>query len=254
MDLEEFANDERMLKKARGNAKDSASGIEDPLSADETQLSETDEKDKTGQLDDQESPEGLMQAYKDAVSLAEEKTREAELYRRILEQTNLEKRQLTQRANDESFIREIQAAFQTDPVAATSAMIQRAQQDILQSVDDRIMQALEEDRDFKRLLDDFLSDPAHSRLKPYEEELQFLIRDKGLHASEAAQLLKKIEEKGSRSSNRRSVAAKEIRNRSMVESDGEIGEPLDDEKEFERTIRKAKNLNEMFASLGRMKI
>ena len=40
----------------------------------------------------------------------------------------------------------------------------------------------------------------------------------------------------------------------MVESDGEIGEPLDEEKEFESTLKKAKSLDEMFASLSKLKI
>ncbi|MBI5248435.1 MAG: hypothetical protein HY912_02975 [Desulfomonile tiedjei] len=254
MDLEEFEQMDKQLKKEGKISREAASGIEDQLISEEQPEDETKQLDEVDQSDEATSPEAIMQAYKDATLLAQEKSREAELYRRILEQTNLEKQHLKQRTNDEAFIREMRSAYQTDPVAATAVMIRRMQDEILDSVDDRIEQALQEDRDFKRLLDDFLSDPANSKLRPYEDELQFLIRDKGLHASEAAELLKKIEEKGSRSSNRRSAVAKEIRNRSMVESDGEIGEPLDDDKEFERTIRKAKSLDEMFSSLGKLKI
>ena len=33
-----------------------------------------------------------------------------------------------------------------------------------------------------------------------------------------------------------------------------FGEPLDDEKEFERTMKKAKNLDEMFANLRKLKV
>lgn len=258
MDLEELSQNARLLKKPRESGQeatsDPADDAEDSLSYEELQDEETQGQDDPGPLDESPSPAEFAQAHKDGALLAREKAREAELYRRMLEQTHSSRQAETQRADDESFINEIRAAYHNDPVAATAAMIQRAQEDFLRSVDDRIVQTLEGDRDFKQLLDHFLSDAANSGLRPYEDELAFLIRDKGLHATEAAELLRKVENKNSRSSNRRTAAAKEIRNRSMVESEGEIGEPLDDEKEFERTMKKAKNLDEMFANLRKLKV
>jgi hypothetical protein len=227
---------------------------DDEMSSDELREDDAGELYEAEESDEFTSPRALMQAYRDAKMLAEEKSREAEMYRRIFEQSKLEKQQMTKKANDETFTGEMRTMFQADPLAATAIMIQRANDDLLEAVDDRIMNGLREDREFKRLLGDFLSNPAHSKLKPYEDELKFLIRDKGLHADEAAELLKKIADKGSKSSNRLSAVAKEIRNRSMVESDGEIGEPLDGEKEFERTMKKAKSLDEMFASLSKFRI
>jgi hypothetical protein len=198
--------------------------------------------------------EEILRAYKNAVLIAQQKSQEAERYRALLEHTNQERNVLSQRADDEAFIQEMRSAYQSDPVRATALMIRRAQEESLRSIDEMIDEALQEDRNFKKLLEEFLSRPSNSGLKPYADELEFLIRDKGLHASEAAELLRKVEEKNDLALKRRSAAARDIRNRSSVESDGETNESRDDEKDFERTMKKAKNLDEMFAGLRKAKM
>ena len=99
----------------------------------------------------------------------------------------------------------------------------------------------------------FSNDPANSRLRPYEQELEFLIRGKGFYPDEAADLLRSIENKRELTTKRRSAAAKEVRNRAAVESGGEINEPVDSDKEFYRLMKKAKTLDEMFAALRKTK-
>ncbi len=45
-----------------------------------------------------------------------------------------------------------------------------------------------------------------------------------------------------------------MRNRAAVESEGEIGEPQDADRKLNQVIKKAKNLDEMFAGLRKLKL
>ena len=150
-------------------------------------------------------------------------------------------------------MREIRESFQKDPVAATAMMIRKFQEGSQQDVEARIAEAVRDQGDFRRLFDEFLNDPANSRLRPYDKELEFLIRSKGFYPDEAADLLRSIENKRDLASRRRSAAAREVRTRAAVESGGEITEPVDSDKEFYRQMKKAKTLDEMFAALRKTK-
>ncbi len=194
-----------------------------------------------------------MQAYRAAESKVQEKAREAEEYRRILDQMGHNAGLLLRQADEEAFMREIRESFQKDPVAATAMMIRKFQEGSQQDVEARIAEAVRDQGDFRRLFDEFLNDPANSRLRPYDKELEFLIRSKGFYPDEAADLLRSIENKRDLASRRRSAAAREVRTRAAVESGGEITEPVDSDKEFYRQMKKAKTLDEMFAALRKTK-
>lgn len=255
MDLTEMVNTERLKRREKSPVEDAsiiATESAEPQmgeSGDEQTLQSND----PGGIDSADREE-ILRAYKNAVLIAQQKSQEAERYRSLLEHANREGNVTPQQADDETFIQEMRSAYQSDPVRATALMIRRAQEESLRSIDEMIDEALQEDRKFKKLLEEFLSRPSNSRLKPYADELEFLIRDKGLHANEAAELLRKVEEKNDIALKRRSAAAKDIRNRSAVETDGETNESHDDEKDFERTMKKAKSLDEMFAGLRKRKM
>ena len=105
-----------------------------------------------------------------------------------------------QHAQEEAFIREMRESFQKDPVAATAMMIKKFQEGSRESVEARIAEAVRDQGDFRRLFDEFLNDPANSRLRPYEQELEFLIRGKGFFPEEAAELLRSVKKETNGSS------------------------------------------------------
>ncbi|AFM25982.1 hypothetical protein [Desulfomonile tiedjei] len=255
MDLTEMAQTERLKRREKSPVEDASI---DSTEFTEPQVGESGGEQALQSHDpggiDSADREEILRAYKNAVLIAQQKSQEAERYRSLLEHANQEGNVLSQQADDDAFIQEMRSAYQSDPVRATALMIRRAQEESLRSIDEMIDEALQEERNFGKLLEEFLSRPSNSGLKPYADELEFLIRDKGLHANEAAELLRKVEEKNDLVLKRRSAAAQDIRNRSAVESDGETNESRDEEKDFERTMKKAKNLDEMFAGLRKRKI
>ncbi len=136
----------------------------------------------------------LLQAYNNLKTLLQEKTTEAERYRRDLEGNGNQGRLMAQHANDEMYSRHIREYYDRDPFSATEAMIQKAQEDVMTLMEMRMAQSFHQDRHFSRVLDDCLSDPANARLRPYAQELEFLIREKGLDSDEAAGLLHSLED------------------------------------------------------------
>jgi len=214
------------------------------------------EKEKapqTKETDKEPTRDELLEAYAETWRLMQEKEREMDELRRHLAQMGEETRFLMKRAEEEAFQRDMGEAYKQDPVAATALMVERSKQEALQEMSWRLHQAVKEQRGFDRFMRDFLADPAHARLKPYEQQLEFLILDKGLSPEEAADLIQRLEKNNEETNKRRFQAAKEIRNRSEVESGGEVSTPVDRDAEFDRAIKKARTLDEMFAGLNKLK-
>jgi hypothetical protein len=207
-----------------------------------------------GRLGEFSSAEELLQAHNNLKALLQEKTLEADAYRKQLEGTGNQGRLLAQHANDEAFMRQVRDYYDKDPFSATEAMIHKSQEDLMNLMEMRIAQAVNQERIMGRVLDDFLGDPANARLRPYARELEFLIRDKGLNSDEAVGLLHSMETKRETAARKRSAAANEVRNRSAVESEGEVGAPQDMDRKLNQVIQKSKNLDEMFAGLRKLKL
>jgi len=253
VDLEEFIGSEKPLKR-RANVDDrdalDTAADDGRYQADDEPAAE-ESSNPTGEFD---SVEQLLQAYQQAKALLQEKTEESQRYRQMLEDVGNQSRVMALHADDEAVARQMRGYYDKDPFGATEAMIRRAQQEVAHFMDMKIAQSIQDERNFKRVLDEFLSDPANARLRPYEEELEFLIREKGLFPREAAGLLGSLEDKRELTARKRHAAAKEVRNRAAVESDGEIGEPLDPDRELNRVIESSKTLEDMFKGLRKLRL
>jgi hypothetical protein len=255
---EAFSQDEKPFEtltepEEHDEALDGEQELDESSSSEDSEDDQTQPPDSAKIGDKFSSPEELMQAYKTAESRMLEKAREAEEYRNMLDQMGRDAGLVVRQAQEEAFIKEMRESFQKDPVAATAMMIKKFQEGSREDVEARVADAVRDQGDFRRLFDEFLNDPANSRLRPYEQELEYLIRGKGFFPDEAANLLRSVENKRELTTKRRSAAAKEVRNRAAVESGGEINEPVDKDKEFYRLMKKAKTLDEMFAALRKTK-
>jgi hypothetical protein len=118
-------------------------------------------------------------------------------------------------------------------------------------MDGRVSDALTHHRDTSRLLEDFLNGPGRAGLKPYRRELDVLVRDHGMTPIEAAQFISGIDEKHHTASARKAAAARDVRNRSAVEVGGDANGTSDPDRDFERAMRKAKSIDDMFSVLQR---
>jgi hypothetical protein len=199
------------------------------------------------------SKEDLIQAYREVQQLLAEMTEELDRSRRSLEQVGNTSRMHAMQAEDEAFSRRMRDYYAKDPFSATEIMIRKGQEELLAVMRTQMEEVVRDQENFKQGLGNFLNDPANARLRPFADELELLIRKKGMHPREAADLILKMQNKHNASAKRRSAAAADIRNRSVVESDGEIGEPTDDDKELDKIIKQSRTLDEMFAGLRKLR-
>lgn len=195
---------------------------------------------------DEPSKEDLINAYKAAKE-------EADHYRKLLEATGRQVDNHSKLSDRAAFLEGVRGMFQRDPVAAMDEMIKRSQNEVLDVVESYVTGVLEKEQTIERFLADFLNDPANMKLKPFKEELAFLIGKKGMNPGEAASVAHSILGKQENGISRKRAAAQAIRNKATVESDGEPGEPADEDADFAKVVKKAKNLQEMFAGLRKIK-
>ncbi|MFC1836639.1 hypothetical protein ACFL2Q_18260 [Thermodesulfobacteriota bacterium] len=161
---------------------------------------------------------------------------------------------LMQKEQHQSLMRELGEAYKENPFDTTVMLVEQAKQELAELVEMRIHEALVNERTFARLVDDLLDEPENADVRPYRDELDFLITEKGLPPDEALELIRSLERRRSGMVDKRTVAAREIRNRSVLESGGEVSDSGDDDKELDRVLKKSKSLDEMFAGLRKLKL
>ncbi len=190
--------------------------------------------------------------FDEAKSLISRQSHEIELLRGMLDDLLAKNQTLAQNSDDESFMRDVRAMYHQDPLGATDAMLKRFQDNVFQEMERRLHDAVNHNRHIEDSMSSLADDPNYSGLKPFREELEHLVRARGLNPREAADLINQVRRKNENAAKKISSMAKEVRNRSMVESEGEVGEPLNMEREFNNVVKKSKNLNQMFAGFRKM--
>jgi hypothetical protein len=221
---------------------------------DVSQVDENEHGDPENTLGGFQSSEELVQAYQTLENMVQEKARETEDLRQLLGHLEHQATAAMKGHQENAFLNHIRGVYDQDPVSATEMMIRKFQEDALNDFDSRMHQRLQQEQDHRRFMNDFLNHPSNAGLKPHENELESLIRDHGVPPHSAAEIIRNVESRKDRSSTRRSDAARAVRNRSMVESPGEVGEPVNKDQEFDRVLQKAKTLDEMFAGLRKLKL
>jgi hypothetical protein len=161
---------------------------------------------------------------------------------------------MTDQPKIEEMLRAFEQMYEKNPMHATAWLIGQAKLDAVHEMEDKIAGVLRQHRTFGRLMGKFFSDPTYAHLAPYQDEMEFLIEDVGLNPSAAAKFIQAITARRDEAAARRSAAAKAVRNRSAVESDGAAGEPVDKEKDLDNVLKKSKTLDEMFAGLSKLRL
>ena len=170
-----------------------------------------------------------------------------DMFRKIVEK----ERVTESRAVDDDFLKQAREHYHADPFQGAAMLVGKARDDLARLMDEKIYEAFGAREQFNRLMDDFLDDPSNNSLKGFRDELEFLIRDRGIEPKEAAGFLKTVESKTRKSATRKSEALREVRTRSMTESGGQPLQTGDPDRELTRALRQAKSLDDMFAALKR---
>jgi len=238
---------------------------EELLDASQAGASEPSDSGELGANDETSGPEAedksgasvpqadLLAAYKGLQQQLAAVASQMNDFRNILGRIVQDRSTAMQQADESSAARNFRDRYRDDPAAAVLMMVQDSKNEIWNAVQNWIADVLSTQRQARRFFDDLFDDPQFAGLKPYERELEHLIFDKHLHPKEAAALLRQIQSKGDKASRMRSALASDIRNRSAMETSGDEGETTDKDADFEKMIKKAKTLDEMFDGLRKFR-
>ncbi len=199
------------------------------------------------------SNEDLVQAYEQAQELLAAKVREVEELTSLIGQMEQRGQALSQYTEDEAFFDELRRMFAQDPLAATSLMVQRAKAEIMEQMGSYVHGVLGEHRTYGRLMKKFIEHPDYSFLRPYQEQLEFLVEDLGLRPEHAADFIKSIRARHETDSAKRSAAARNARNRAVLEGGGEVDAAIAEDDEFDKALKNSKTLDEMFSRLNKLR-
>lgn len=152
---------------------------------------------------------------------------------------------------DEARIREI---YDRDPLVGTAMLIKQVEQEAIDHMEDRLSELFGKQRNVGKMLKGLSEDDATSHLSAFADELEYLILERGFEPQEALALVSAIGDKQSSAGDRRAAAARSIRDRSMMETDSQSPGPVPADKELDKALKKAKNLDEMFANLRKLRM
>jgi hypothetical protein len=161
---------------------------------------------------------------------------------------------LFDRVHETSLMNDLQEAYKKDPASATAMLFRRARQEAMSDLESRMHKVLDDQVKVNRMMNEFFDLPNHSDLKEFRREVEDLVLEMGASPSQAAELVRRIGVKANSASGRRSAAARQIRNRSAVETGGASDERSSGEKEFNRVLKKSKTLSEMFEGLSKLRL
>ncbi|GEM_PF-2024942 len=202
------------------------------------------------------SQEELVNAYLALEQKAQANFENDELRQRLQQLEQGAQSRRTQ-AEDEEFDRQLQAAYEKNPLETTNMMIKQAKMEHWKAMEARLQDYLSQlggklglNDAFSRMLDI----PSNAGMKPYGNQIQFLVTRVGLDPDAALQFVRSITETKDRGSDMRSAAARDIRNRSTVESPGPPRSDAAKDKELDRVLKETKTLEEMFEGLRKIRI
>jgi len=195
----------------------------------------------------------LPQAYGQTMALVREKAAELDELRRRLAGMGSDAGVSSENPSDEAFVDDLYERYKSNPVEAIAFMIGQARSEMEEAFNVNLHRALENQNYVSRRLKECREDPELANLKPYWDDIEFLVTERGIQPWEVAEMVSRITGRNDESAQARSAAAKEIRNRAAVEHEGEVGEPLDRDTDFDRALRNAKTLDEMFARVRKLR-
>ncbi len=191
-----------------------------------------------------ETPD-LQRAYQEAQERLAAQAHELNDLRNTVGDLGAVSRSAAEKAEADRFMAAVSDVYSQNPIIAMDLMVRRCREQILEEVESRLSASTA----LENSLTEALSDPSFADLQVFKDEIHELVRSKGFHPKEAAALINALRRKHELSSVKLASAASDVRNKSATESDGDVITPRDPQKDFNRIVKKAKNLDEMFLGL-----
>lgn len=195
---------------------------------------------------------GILNSIK---SFQEELTvnrKEMENHRELLELLGADTWTKKRQADEQAFLQDMRETFEKDPAKATSTIIMKAQEQLWQAFENRLNEEARQKAAFDRLMNQLSTTPEKASISNFRDEMEFLIRNKGMEPSESIGLIEKIASKFSDINDRKRAVIKKMRSESQLESSQNSNSRNDPDREFTRLMSQARNLDEMFANLRKI--
>ncbi len=164
------------------------------------------------------------------------------------------------RESDEVFSEQLREQFDKDPLETMQMMILESKKQHWDAMEQRLsgfseaFQQSQAGNVGAQSLKEVLDDPRHAGLRPYAGQLEHLVTERGMRPDEAFDLLHSVEDSLIANFDRRTAAARDVRNSSTVESVGGSDDAGNSDGDLDRVLKKSKTLDEMFDGLSRIKL
>ena len=194
----------------------------------------------------------LMMSIKNFQEELNRNRKDIESHRELLELLGAGAWSRQSQADEESFLKDIREAFVKDPAQATSTIMKKAKEQLWQEFEKRISEEARQKAEFDRFMKGVASDPKKNGLNHFRDEIEYLVRTRGLEPGETVGLIEKIASKINEINQRKNQAINRMRSESQFEASRNSDSNKDPDKEFTKLMSQAKNLDEMFANLRKL--
>lgn len=211
-----------------------------------------DTPETTGANESAADLKNLMRSIKNFQEELNRNRKDIESHRELLELLGAGAWSKQSQADEESFLKDIREVFAKDPAQATSAIMKKAREQMWQEFEKRISEEARQKAEFDRFMNGVASDPKKTGLNHFRDEIEYLVRTRGLEPGETIGLIEKIASKIKEIDQRKNRAMNRMRSESQFESSRNSDSNRDPDKEFTKLMSQAKTLDEMFANLRKL--
>ncbi len=195
---------------------------------------------------------GIMDSMKGFKDELAKNRKEMETQRELLELLGADTWSKRSAADEQAFLDNVRETFAKDPAQAASILIKKAQEQMWRAFEKRLNEENRQKSELEGFMNRISSNPDKASMHDFREEIEFLVRDRGMAPEESLGLIEKISAKLDRGNDRKKAAIRKMRAESQFESSQRTSNSADPDREFTRLMSQAKSLDDMFASLRKV--
>ncbi len=201
---------------------------------------------------DGEDLKGVLDSIRNFQDELSRNRQEIENHRELLELLGADTWTKKRQASEEAFLKDMRESFGKDPAKAASMMIRKAQDQLWQAFENRLAEEAMQKTTLDRLMHRVSQNPETSSINNFRDEIEFLVRNKGMDPAESIELVEKMASKFKSMNDRKQAAISRMRSESQFES-SQNSSRNDPDQEFTRLMSQSRNLDEMFSNLRKIR-
>lgn len=231
---------------------DDGSGLSKNADPDHATDSEKISKDIPKGKNDADDLKGVLDSIRNFQDELSRNRQEIENHRELLELLGADTWTKKRQADEDAFLNDMRETFEKDPAKAASMMIRKAQDQLWQAFESRLNEEAMQKTTLDRLMDRVSQNPETSSINNFRDEIEFLVRNKNMDPTESIELVGKMASKFKSMNDRKQAAINRMRSESQFES-SQNSSRNDPDQEFSRLMSQARNLDEMFSNLRKIR-